>query len=91
MRVTLGADFREAGGNVDAELVGRGILTGVVAALAVVAEVGEVVEVPLGEVAPELHGGEDGAEAFAVAAGVADFHGAAGVLGGLSLFLLDEI
>src|SRR5580692_11242460 len=54
----------------------RGILARVITFAAVVAEVGEVVQIAGGETLALLHGGEDGAVAFAVAAGVADAHDA---------------
>ena len=54
------------------ELVRRRVLAGVQAGTAVVAQVGQVVHVGLGELQPARHGRKHGAEAFAVAAGVAD-------------------
>ena len=44
------------------------------AGAAVVAEVGQVMHVSLGEVQATGHGGKDRAEPFAVTAGVADMH-----------------
>src|SRR5580698_2534074 len=52
----------------------RGVLARVITFAAVVAEVGEVIQIAGGETLTLLHGGEDGAVAFAIAAGVADAH-----------------
>jgi hypothetical protein len=52
--------------------VRRGILTGVVALGAVVAEIGKVIEIGGGKVGTTLKGREDGAITFAIPAGVAD-------------------
>ncbi len=70
--VGLAAHPRHRPRHVDRELVRRRVLAGVQAGAAVVAEVGEVVDVGLGELEPARHRRKDGAKAFAVAAGVAD-------------------
>src|ERR1700692_842933 len=54
------------------KLVRRGILTGVVTFGAVVAEIGEVIEVGGGKVHAALQRGENGAITFAIPARVAD-------------------
>jgi hypothetical protein len=78
--VAFPAQLGEDLGQVEPELVGRRVLASVETALAAMTEVGEMHEVPIGEGAVQFHGGEDRAVAFAVAAGVADLHGAAGLL-----------
>jgi hypothetical protein len=50
----------------------RRVLAGVQAGAAVVAEIGEVVDVGLAKLQPPRHGREHGAKTFAVAAGIAD-------------------
>ena len=66
------ADGGQRARHVDPERVRRRILAGVQARAAVVAQVRQVAEVGLREVEAALDGRKDGAEAFAVAAGVAD-------------------
>ena len=56
------------------ELMRRSVLTCIKALAAVVAQVGEEMHVRLAEFQPPRHGREHRAEAFAVAAGVADVH-----------------
>ena len=72
--VGLDAHLRHRPRHVDRELVRRRVLAGVQAGAAVVAQVGQVVDVGLAELEPARHRREDGAEAFAVAAGIADLH-----------------
>ena len=60
--------------HIDGELVRRRVLARVVARAAVVAEIGEVVNVQLVEVEPTRHRGEHRAKPFAVATRVADAH-----------------
>ena len=74
LRVGLLPQLGEGRGDVDAEGMRRRVLAGVVAALAAMAEVGEVREVRFLEGTAHRHGGEDGAIALAVAAGIADLH-----------------
>ena len=73
-RVAFLPQRREGGGHIHAEGVRGGVLAGVVAALAAMAEIGQVRQVARGEIPPHRHGGEDRAVAFAVAAGIADRH-----------------
>jgi hypothetical protein len=56
------------------EFMGRGILAGVVAVAAIVAEVGQVVQVLTCKDPSELHGGKHRTESLTVAAGIADRH-----------------
>ncbi|MDT4857618.1 hypothetical protein FQZ97_920500 [compost metagenome] len=60
--------------HVDRKLVRWRVLAGMQAGAAVVAQVGQEVDVGLAEFEPARHGRKHGAEAFAVAAGVADLH-----------------
>ncbi|KAG1179624.1 hypothetical protein G6F35_016218 [Rhizopus arrhizus] len=62
----------------------RRVLTGVQTGAAVVAQVGQIVQVGLAKFQAAGHGREHRAEAFAIAAGVADLHDAGdfGFVGG---------
>ena len=68
------ADLLERLRHVHSELVRRRVLAMVVAGAAVVAEVRKVGELLLGESGAQLHGREDGAVPFAIAARIADHH-----------------
>ena len=70
----IGADLGQHLGDVDLKLVRRRELAIVVARAAAMAEVGQVVEIAVEEGAARFHGRKDGAQAFAIAAGVADRH-----------------
>ena len=70
--VRLQADVGEHFRKVQLEFVRRCVLAGVITGAAVVAEVGEVCEVGLGEAQSPLERRKDRAKAFAVTAGVAD-------------------
>ena len=70
--VCLQADVREHFRKVKLELVRRRVLAGVIAGAAVVAQVGEVCEVALGEAQSPLERRKDRAKAFAITAGIAD-------------------
>ena len=72
--VGFGAQRGECLGDIDPKGMRRRVLAGVVAALAAMTEIGEVGEIRPGEFTAHRHGGEDGAIAFAIAAGIADFH-----------------
>ena len=74
--------FGERRRQVEGELVRLRVLAGVVAAAAVVAEVGELRDVARGEDLLAGHRGEDGAIALAIAAGVADLDLAARLVDG---------
>ncbi|MNE90823.1 hypothetical protein D3C80_1883710 [compost metagenome] len=50
------------------------ILAGVQTGTAVMAQVGQIVDISLAERQPVGHGGKDGTKALTVAAGVADLH-----------------
>jgi hypothetical protein len=54
--------------------MGRRILAGIVAPPAIVAEVGQVLEILGGKGPSQLHGRKNGAEPLAIPAGVADGH-----------------
>ncbi len=79
IRIAFGAQFGEGAGQVHAPLMRRRVLAGVIASFAVVAEVREVGQVAVGEGSAQLHRREDRAVALAIAAGIADLHGAAGL------------
>ena len=70
--VPLAADRRQDGRRVDRELVRRRVHAGRVAGAAVVAQVGQVRDVALGQCPAPLERGKDRAVSFAVPAGVAD-------------------
>ena len=74
LRIRLATDFGQHRRHVHVERMRRRELAVVVASAAIVAEVGEVVEVAVGEGAPQLHGGEHRAQPLAIAARVADRH-----------------
>ena len=57
---------------IDGEFVRRSVLARVETFRAVVAEVREVIQIALGKLQPALHRRKHGAEAFAIAAGIAD-------------------
>ncbi len=78
--VCLQAKLRQDSWQIQRELVRRSVLAGVIAAAAIVAEVGEIAQIAAGELTAQLDGRKDGAIAFAIPAGVADFHEAAGLL-----------
>ena len=59
-------------GVVQVEFVRRGILAGIIAAAAVVAEIGKVLQFLIRKLAAQFHNGEDSAETFTVSAGIAD-------------------
>jgi len=82
MRIGLRANLREGHRQIDAEFMRRRILAGVIAALAAVTEIGQMRQIASGKFAPHGHGGKDGAIAFAIAAGIAHRHVAAGFRGG---------
>ena len=77
--VCLQAKLRQDFGQIQRELVRRSVLAGVIAAAAIVAEVGEIAQIAAGELAAQFDGRKDGAIAFAIPAGVADFHEAPGL------------
>ena len=70
--VRRAAQGGERAWQVDPEGMRRGVLADVQALAAVVAEVGQVAEIPFTEVEAPLDGGKHRAESLAVAAGVAD-------------------
>ncbi len=70
--IGLAAHLGHGLGHVHGKLVRRCVLAGVQAGAAVVAQVGDEMDVGLAELQPPRHGGEHGAKAFAVAAGIAD-------------------
>ena len=73
-RIGFGARDRQRLGNVDVELVRRRELAVDVAGAAGMAEIGEIVEIAVGEGAAHLHGGKYRAKTLAIAAGIADRH-----------------
>src|SRR5204862_7509878 len=70
--VRLHADVREHLRKIHLKLVRRRVLAGVIARAAVVAEIGEIREIALGEGQAPLERGKNRAKAFAITAGVAD-------------------
>jgi hypothetical protein len=52
----------------------RRVLTGVITAAAVVAQVGEIAQIARRELPPQFYGGKNGAISLTITAGVADFH-----------------
>ena len=78
--IGIGAHDRQRLRHVDVEFVRRRELAVDVAGAAAVAEIGEIVEVAVGKRAAHFHRREHRAEAFAVAAGIADRHQPVGFL-----------
>jgi hypothetical protein len=74
--IRLQTDLSESLGNIYAEFVRRSVLACVEALAAVMAEVGQIVEIGVCETQTAFHSGEHGAKPFAVAAGIADGHDA---------------
>ena len=74
--VRIGAHERRGPRHDDGEFMRRRVLARVEAGAAVVTEIGEVVDVGVPEFEPPGHRRKDGAEALAIAAGVADLHDA---------------
>jgi len=72
--IGLAAHFGHGFGHIDRKLMRRRILAGVQAGAAVVAQVGQEVDVGLAEFQPARHGRKHRAKALAVATGVADLH-----------------
>ena len=72
--IRFGARHRQRLGNVDVELVRRRELAVDIAGAAGMAEVGEIVEIAVGEGAAHLHRGKHRAKTLAIAAGIADRH-----------------
>ena len=83
-RVGFVAQLGQRARHVDVELVRRRILAVRQAGAALVAEIGEVVQVAAAEGAPHLHRREHRAQALAIAAGVADGHQPVGFVQGFS-------
>ncbi len=78
--VGVGARDRQRLRDVDVEFMRRRELAVGVAGAAAVAEIGEIIEVAVGKRAAHLHRRKHRAEAFAVAAGIADRHQPVGFL-----------
>ena len=72
VRIGLAANLGHGLRNVHRKFVRRCVLAGVQAGAAVVAQVGNEMDIGLAKFQPPCHGREHGAKAFAVAAGIAD-------------------
>ena len=74
LAISIGAQLGHQFGNIDAELMGRRVLAGVITVAAIETEIGEIGEIGFGENAALLHRRKHRAVSFAVTAGVADRH-----------------
>ena len=77
-RIAVGTDGRERSRHIDGKLVRWRKLAVHIAGAAGMAQVGQIVEITVPELTPQLHRGEHRAEPLAIAAGVADRHQSVG-------------